>query len=66
VVFKNKNMKNIIAVIILAILTIVSKAQPFSTGGFKDDPQYLSIFGGIILLASAGVAYGYKKLKDKG
>jgi hypothetical protein len=52
-------------VVILASLTIAVNAQPFSNGGFDEDPQDVTIYGGISLLAIAGAAYGYKKLKAK-
>jgi hypothetical protein len=51
--------KIIISVVILASLTIAVKAQPFITWGFDEDPQDVTIYGGISLIASA--AYGYKK-----
>jgi hypothetical protein len=61
----NKNMKKIIAITaILVSITFAANAQPGNTtGGFEDDPQDVPVDGGIILLVSAGVAYGYKKMK---
>lgn len=61
-------MKNItkilIAVAITVSLTIAANAQPGSGGGgFDDEPQDVPVDGGIALLAVAGAAYGYKKLK---
>jgi hypothetical protein len=63
-------MKNItkilIAVAITVSLTLPANAQPGSGGGgFDDEPQDVPVDGGISLLAIAGVAYGYKKLKAK-
>jgi len=62
-------MKKIITTaVILASITFAAKAQPGSTGGsdpFGDEPQDVPLDGGIILLVSAGVAYGYKKMKNK-
>jgi hypothetical protein len=55
--------KIIIAVAITFSLTIAANAQPGSGGGgFQDEPQDTPIDGGIVLLAAAGAAYGYKKL----
>ena len=58
-------MKKIIAILaILVSVTLTVNAQPGSTGGgFDDEPQDVPVDGGIILLAAAGAAYGYKKLK---
>jgi hypothetical protein len=59
-------MKKIIttAVILVSIL-FAAKAQPGSTtGGFDDEPVDVPIDGGILFLVSAGVAYGYKKMKN--
>ena len=65
-------MKNItkilIAVAIIISLTFAANAQPGSgstAGGFDDEPQDVPLDGGISLLAIAGAAYGYKKLKKK-
>ena len=61
-------MKKIITIaVILASITFSANAQPGSTPGgdpFGDEPQDVPVDGGIILLVSAGVAYGYKKLKN--
>ena len=62
-------MKNItkilIAVAITISLTFAANAQPGSTGGgFDDEPQDVPVDGGISLLAIAGAAYGYNKLKN--
>ena len=56
--------KIIIAVAISVSLALTANAQPGS-GGFDDEPQDVPVDGGIILLAAAGAAYGYKKLKAK-
>ena len=65
-------MKNIskilIAVAITVSLTLPANAQPGSgstAGGFDDEPQDVPLDGGISLLAIAGAAYGYKKIKAK-
>jgi hypothetical protein len=60
-----KNTKTIIAIFAILIgLTFTAYAQPGgTTSGFDDEPQDVPIDGGILLLASAGLAYGYKKLK---
>lgn len=59
--------KLIIAIGISVSLTIAANAQPGSTtGGFDDEPQDVPVDGGIVLLAAAGAAYGYKKMKTKG
>ncbi len=63
-------MKNItkilISIAITVSLTIAANAQPGSGGGgFDDEPQDVPVDGGISLLAMAGAAYGYKKLKAK-
>ena len=63
---KNNKMKKIIAIVaILVSITYTVKAQPGSTGGFNDEPQDIPVDGGIIMLAAAGVAYGYLKLKKQ-
>jgi hypothetical protein len=57
-------IKILIAIAITVSVTITAYAQPGSTtGGFDDEPQDVPVDGGIILLAAAGAAYGYKKLK---
>ena len=54
------------AVAIVVAVNFAAKAQPGSTGGgFEDEPQDVPLDGGISLLAIAGAAYGYKKLKAK-
>ncbi|MFZ4797670.1 MAG: PID-CTERM protein-sorting domain-containing protein [Bacteroidia bacterium] len=62
-----KNITKIImAVAIVVAVSFAAKAQPGSGGtggGFDDEPQDVPVDGGIILLAAAGAAYGYKKLK---
>jgi len=56
--------KLIMAVAIVVAVNFAAKAQPGSTGGgFEDEPQDVPLDGGISLLAIAGAAYGYKKLK---
>ena len=57
-------MKKIIAIAaILVSITFAANAQPGSTtGGFDDEPVDVPVDGGIILLAAAGIAYGYKKM----
>ena len=56
--------KIIMAVAITVSLTLAAQAQPGSDpGGFDDEPQDVPLDGGIVLLAAAGAAYGYKKLK---
>lgn len=62
-------MKKIITTaVILASITFAAKAQPGSTGGsdpFGDEPQDVPVDGGIIMLAAAGVAYGYRQFRKK-
>jgi hypothetical protein len=59
-------MKKIITIAaILISITYTVNAQPGGGGGgFEDDPEDLPLDGGIILLATAGVAYGLKKFKQ--
>lgn len=55
--------KILIAVAITVGLTLTAQAQPGSgPGGFDDEPQDVPVDGGIVLLAAAGAAYGYKKI----
>jgi hypothetical protein len=63
----NINMKKIIiTAAILVAINFAANAQPGSTtGGFDDEPVDVPVDGGISLLAIAGAAYGYKKLKAK-
>ena len=58
-------MKKIIAIAtILISINYAANAQPGSTtGGFDDEPVDVPVDGGIILLAAAGAAFGYNKLK---
>ena len=58
-------MKKIIAIATILIgINYTTNAQPGSTtGGFDDEPVDVPVDGGIILLAAAGAAFGYKKLK---
>ncbi|MEI7978300.1 MAG: hypothetical protein WCI53_05605 [Bacteroidota bacterium] len=57
--------KLILAVAIVVAVNFAANAQPGSTtGGFDDEPQDVPVDGGISLLAIAGAAYGYKKLKN--
>ena len=60
-------MKKIIAIAtILVSITFSANAQPGSTtGGFDDEPQDVPVDGGIIMLAAAGVAYGYRQFRKK-
>jgi len=56
--------KLIMAVAIVVAVNFAANAQPGSTtGGFDDEPQDVPLDGDISLLAIAGAAYGYKKLK---
>ena len=60
--------KLIMAVAIVVAVSFAANAQPGSgstAGGFDDEPQDVPVDGGIGLLAIAGAAYGYKKLKAK-
>lgn len=58
--------KILIAVAITVSLTLAANAQPGSgPGGFDDEPQDVPLDGGIVLLAAAGAAYGYKKITGK-
>ncbi|MBJ7428404.1 MAG: hypothetical protein JHD28_05530 [Bacteroidia bacterium] len=62
-----KNISKIImAVAIVVAVNFAANAQPgggSTGGGFDDEPQDVPVDGGIALLAVAGAAYGYKKLK---
>jgi hypothetical protein len=60
-------MKKIIAIAaILFSITFAANAQPGSTtGGFDDEPVDVPVDGGIIMLAAAGVAYGYRQFRKK-
>lgn len=62
---KSMNISKIIlAVAIVVAVSFAAQAQPGSgPGGFDDEPQDVPVDGGIVLLAAAGAAYGYKKLK---
>jgi hypothetical protein len=57
-------MKKIIAIAaILTSITFSANAQPGSTtGGFNDEPEDVPVDGGILLLAAAGVTFGFKKM----
>lgn len=63
--------KTIMAVAIVVAVSFAANAQPGSTGstgstgGFDDEPQDVPVDGGIIMLAAAGVAYGYRQFKKK-
>ena len=61
-----KNISKIILAVAIAVaVNFAAKAQPGSTtGGFDDEPVDVPIDGGILFLVSAGVAYGYKKMKN--
>ncbi|MFY0696213.1 MAG: hypothetical protein JXR11_00010 [Balneola sp.] len=58
-------MKNFLLILltltIALILTSLAMAQP----GLPGDPAQAPIDGGLGLLAAAGGAYAYKKLKDR-
>ncbi len=60
-------MKKIIAIAtILLSITYTANAQPGSTtGGFDDEPVDVPVDGGIIMLAAAGAAYGYRQFRKK-
>ncbi len=60
-------MKKIIAIAtILVSISFAANAQPGSTtGGFDDEPVDVPVDGGIIMLAAAGAAYGYRKFGKK-
>jgi hypothetical protein len=60
-------MKKIIAIAtILVSITLAANAQPGSTtGGFDDEPVDVPVDGGIIMLAAAGAAYGYRQFGKK-
>ena len=60
-------MKKIIAIAtILVSINFAANAQPGSTtGGFDDEPVDVPVDGGIIMLAAAGVAYGYRQFRRK-
>lgn len=59
-----KTVKYIMVLSIATAISFSAQAQPGSGGaGFDDEPQDVPVDGGIVLLAAAGVAYGFKKLK---
>ncbi len=60
-------MKKIIAIAtILVSINFAANSQPGSTtGGFDDEPVDVPVDGGIIMLAAAGVAYGYRQFRRK-
>ncbi len=59
-----KTVKYIMVLAIATAISFAAQAQPGSGGGgFDDEPQDVPVDGGIVLLAAAGAAYGYKKLK---
>jgi hypothetical protein len=60
-------MKKIIAIVaILVSITYTANAQPGSTtGGFDDEPVDVPVDGGMMLLAAAGVAYGFRQVRKK-
>ncbi len=59
-------MKKIIAIAaILISITYAANAQPGSTGGFGDEPEDVPLDGGIILMAAASVAFGYRQFRKK-
>ncbi|MDZ4668949.1 MAG: hypothetical protein SGJ00_13870 [bacterium] len=49
---------------ILISLTFAANAQPGGVDGFDDEPQDAPIDGGVSLLVGAGVAYGFKKIRE--
>lgn len=58
--------KTITIAVILLSISFAAKAQPGSTtGGFDDEPVDVPVDGGLVLLVSAGVAYGLKKMKNR-
>lgn len=57
--------KNILLLVLMLGICFMVNAQPGNTGGFGDEPNDAPLDGGVLLLASVGVAYGYKKLKKK-
>ena len=59
-------MKKIIITVVILAINYASNAQPVTTWGFDDDPQNVTIYGGISLIAFAILAYGYKKFDKKG
>lgn len=60
-------MKKIIAIVaILLSISYTANAQPGSTtGGFDDEPVDVPVDGGMMLLAAAGLAYGYRQFRKK-
>lgn len=58
-----KHIRIILATAIITLFAVAAQAQPGGGGGFDDEPEDLPLDGGIALLAIAGAAYGFKKLK---
>jgi hypothetical protein len=59
----------IAATLVLTMFAIGAQGQPGSTttsgDPFGDEPVDVPVDGGIALLAIAGAAYGFKRLKNK-
>ncbi len=67
-----KITRMIAATLVFTMFAIVAQAQPGSTtttttsgDPFGDEPVDVPVDGGIALLAIAGAAYGFKRLKNK-
>jgi len=56
-----KNTIKLIAICLFLFMAYTGNAQP----GFDDDVVDTPIDGGISLLVGAGLAYGYRKFKNK-
>jgi hypothetical protein len=65
-----KIKRMIAATLVFTMFAICAQAQPGSTtttsgDPFGDEPVDVPVDGGIALLAIAGAAYGFKRLKNK-
>jgi hypothetical protein len=60
----SKLTRNLAAILVLVLFSVVAYAQPGS-GGFGDDPQDVPVDAGLSFLIGAGIAYGAKKLYSK-
>ncbi|XWN37698.1 MAG: hypothetical protein ROO71_01995 [Balneola sp.] len=58
-------MKTLLIILYTLIIILIATAVVFSQPGLPGDPAQAPIDGGLGLLAAAGGAYAYKKLKSR-